>query len=212
MKILVIQMKFIGDVLASSIICNNLKKLYPNSQVDFLIYPFTKPVIENNESIDNIIYFEEKYRKSKKELFKLADIDRKIIFIDHTLRDQNDVLNQLWEMSTFTDNIADSSFIFDIQLQQAQALKLVTIYHELVDTLGSLFESMISNNLNHLMKYLESATLVLTVPTLIAGIWGMNTGGLPFKEQDFGTLILFLFMFLLTVITAIFLARKNYFK
>ena len=57
MKILVIQMKFIGDVLASSIICNNLKKLYPNSQVDFLIYPFTKPVIENNESIDNIIYF-----------------------------------------------------------------------------------------------------------------------------------------------------------
>ena len=48
MKILVIQMKFIGDVLASSIICNNLKKLYPNSQVDFLIYPFTKPVIENN--------------------------------------------------------------------------------------------------------------------------------------------------------------------
>ena len=70
MKILVIQMKFIGDVLASSIICNNLKKLYPNSQVDFLIYPFTKPVIENNESIDNIIYFEEKYRKSKKELFK----------------------------------------------------------------------------------------------------------------------------------------------
>lgn len=78
MKILVIQMKFIGDVLASSIICNNLKKLYPNSQVDFLIYPFTKPVIENNESIDNIIYFEEKYRKSKKELFKfLLEIRKK---------------------------------------------------------------------------------------------------------------------------------------
>lgn len=115
-------------------------------------------------------------------------------------------------MSAFTDNIADPSFIFDIQLQQSQALKLVTIYHSLVDTLGNLFESMISNNLNHLMKYLESAALVLTVPTLIAGIWGMNTGGLPFKEQDTGTYILFLVMILLTVITAVFLAKKNYFK
>lgn len=69
-KILVIQMKFIGDVLASSIICNNLKEKYPQSQIDYLIYPFTKPVIENNPNIDNIIYFEEKYRKSKKELLK----------------------------------------------------------------------------------------------------------------------------------------------
>ena len=161
-----------------------------------------------------IDFLDDESRKTtgKKELFKLADIDRKIIFIDHTLRDQNDVLNQLWEMSTFTDNIADSSFIFDIQLQQAQALKLVTIYHALIDTLGSLFESMISNNLNHLMKYLESAALVLTVPTLIAGIWGMNTGGLPFKEQDTGSYILFFVMVLLTVVTAVFLTKKNYFK
>ena len=70
MKILVIQMKFIGDVLATSIICNNLKKIYPNSQIDFLVYPFTKPVIENNPNIDTIVFFEEKYRKSKIELIK----------------------------------------------------------------------------------------------------------------------------------------------
>lgn len=70
MKILVIQMKFIGDVLATSIICNNLKKIYPNSQIDFLVYPFTKPVIENNPNIDTIVFFEEKNRKSKIELIK----------------------------------------------------------------------------------------------------------------------------------------------
>ena len=56
----------IGDVLASTIICNNLKLIYPNAQVDYLIYPFTKPVVENNPSIDNIISFEDEYRKSKK--------------------------------------------------------------------------------------------------------------------------------------------------
>ncbi|NBL65268.1 lipopolysaccharide heptosyltransferase family protein [Flavobacterium sp. NST-5] len=70
MKILVIQMKMIGDVLVSSIICNNLKSEYPNAQIDYLIYPFTVPVVENNPNIDNLILFEEKYSKSKWQLLQ----------------------------------------------------------------------------------------------------------------------------------------------
>lgn len=70
MKVLVIQQKMIGDVLATSIVCNNLKLLYPGAQVDYLIYPFTKPVVEHNPNIDNIILFEEVYRKSKKAFLK----------------------------------------------------------------------------------------------------------------------------------------------
>ena len=70
LKILVIQQKMIGDVLASTIICNNLKLMYPNSQVDYLIYKHTLPVVENNPSINNIIIFEELFRKSKWQLFK----------------------------------------------------------------------------------------------------------------------------------------------
>ncbi|MFV7235917.1 glycosyltransferase family 9 protein [Flavobacterium sp. ZB4R12] len=70
MKILVIQQKMIGDVLASSIICNNLKIIYPESQVDYLIYPFTSPVVENNLNIDNLILFKDGYRKSKFAFFK----------------------------------------------------------------------------------------------------------------------------------------------
>jgi ADP-heptose:LPS heptosyltransferase len=65
MKILVIQQKMIGDVLVSSVICNNLKLMYPDAQINYLIYPFTKPVVENNPNIDSVILFEEKYRKSK---------------------------------------------------------------------------------------------------------------------------------------------------
>jgi heptosyltransferase-2 len=77
MKILVIQQKMIGDVLASTIICNNLKMLYPDSQIDYLIYPFTKPVVENNPNIDNIILFEEVNRKSKKAFLKFLLLIKK---------------------------------------------------------------------------------------------------------------------------------------
>ncbi|KRD09988.1 ADP-heptose--LPS heptosyltransferase [Flavobacterium sp. Root901] len=72
MKILVIQQKMIGDVLVSSIICNNLHTAYPDAQIDYLVYASTTPVLEGNSSIDNIILFEEKHRNSKKELLKLG--------------------------------------------------------------------------------------------------------------------------------------------
>jgi ADP-heptose:LPS heptosyltransferase len=72
MKILIIQQKMIGDVLVSSILCNNLRVAYPNAQIDYLVYAATTPVLEGNPAIDSIILFEEKHRKSKKELIKLG--------------------------------------------------------------------------------------------------------------------------------------------
>jgi ADP-heptose:LPS heptosyltransferase len=72
MKILVIQQKMIGDVLVSSIICNNLRRAYPHAQIDYLVYESTTPVLEGNPNIDNIILFKEKHRKSKREFLNLA--------------------------------------------------------------------------------------------------------------------------------------------
>ena len=60
----------IGDVLVSSMICNNLKSEYPNAQIDYLIYPFTKPVVENNRNIDNVILFTDEIKNSKIEFTK----------------------------------------------------------------------------------------------------------------------------------------------
>jgi len=67
----------IGDVLASSIICNNLKQIQPHAQIDYLVYPFTTPVIEHNPNITNILLFEDRFRKSKIELFKFIFSIRK---------------------------------------------------------------------------------------------------------------------------------------
>ena len=72
MKILVIQQKMIGDVLVSSIICNNLRKAYPDAQIDYLVYESTIPVLEGNPNIDNVLIFQEKHRKSKREFLNLA--------------------------------------------------------------------------------------------------------------------------------------------
>ncbi len=70
MKILVIQQKMIGDVLTSSLICENLKRNFPNAEIHYLINRFTLPVVENHPYIDEFIIFEDKYRQSKVQFYK----------------------------------------------------------------------------------------------------------------------------------------------
>jgi ADP-heptose:LPS heptosyltransferase len=77
MKILVIQQKMIGDVLVSSIICNNLRTAYPKAQIDYLVYETTTPVLEGNLAIDNLILFKKEHRKSNMAFLKLALTVRK---------------------------------------------------------------------------------------------------------------------------------------
>jgi heptosyltransferase-2 len=69
-KILVIQNKRIGDVLISSVIANNIKKVFPKSEVTYFVYEFTAGVLENNPNIDRIIAVKEKELKSYTKLFQ----------------------------------------------------------------------------------------------------------------------------------------------
>ncbi len=75
---------------------------------------------------------------------------------------------------------------------------MILIYRDLLESIGDLFNGMMDNHLNHLMKYLDSAALIISVPAMIAGVWGMNTGGLPGKNSTLG--------FLLVVIASIVIA------
>ena len=76
-KILVIQQKMIGDVLASTIICNTLKKENPDARIDYLVNTFTIPVVQNNPNIDRIIPFKDIYRESKREFYNFLKTIRK---------------------------------------------------------------------------------------------------------------------------------------
>ena len=61
----------IGDVLVSSLLCDNLRKAYPKAQIDYMVYESTIAVLQGNTSFDNLILFKEKHQKSKWEYFKL---------------------------------------------------------------------------------------------------------------------------------------------
>lgn len=80
MKFLVIQQKMIGDVLTSTVICENLKAVYPNCIIHFVANHNTLAVLENNPYIDKIIVFEQKYRASKSEFYTFLKSIKKEVY------------------------------------------------------------------------------------------------------------------------------------
>lgn len=77
MKILVIQVKMIGDVLVSSLVCEQLKKQYPQAQIHYLINRNTKAIVENHPSIDRVIEFAPDYGDSLSSILRLIKRLRK---------------------------------------------------------------------------------------------------------------------------------------
>ena len=61
-----------------------------------------------------------------------------------------------------------------------------TIYRDILGGTMDAYASIISNNLNIVMKFLASVTIVLSIPTIVSGLWGMNVKGLPFATSPYG--------------------------
>jgi ADP-heptose:LPS heptosyltransferase len=65
MNVLIIQQKMIGDVLISTLICENIKKWNPSSKIDFIANTHTVPILQNNPNINKIIIFEDYFKHDK---------------------------------------------------------------------------------------------------------------------------------------------------
>ena len=80
----------------------------------------------------------------------------------------------------------DQEILEDAIVENKQAIEMGTIYRDIMSGTMDAYASVISNNLNIVMKLLTSITVVLSIPTIIAGLWGMNVKGLPFSASPIG--------------------------
>ena len=76
----------------------------------------------------------------------------------------------------------------DVMVEYQQAIEMTTIYRDVIDGTRELMSSVIDSKLNNVMKYLTSITIVMAIPTIISGIYGMNVAGewMPFAKTPFG--------------------------
>ena len=105
----------------------------------------------------------------------------------------------------------DQDVLEDVIIENKQAIEMTDIYSNILSSTMDFFASVISNNLNIVMKVLASVTILMAIPTIIGGIFGMNVT-LPLQDNPNGFEIIMFLTILLTGVTAFILYKKDMFS
>jgi magnesium transporter len=98
----------------------------------------------------------------------------------------------------------------DVIIENKQAIEMAETYSTILSGMMDAFASVISNNLNIVMKFLTSITIVLSLPTMVASFYGMNVA-IPFQDNPHAFSIAILISILLSSITAFIFWKKRFF-
>lgn len=144
------------------------------------------------------------------ELLQMMKLEKSLVFFSTSLKGNEMVLEKMMRMDMLRKYPDDSELLEDVIIENKQAMEMCSIYRDITSSTMDAFASIISNNLNNVMKLLTSLTVVLTVPTIFASLWGMNVP-VPFQNSPFG-FILVLAITLIASLAAFFvLWRKKMF-
>lgn len=147
---------------------------------------------------------------SNKRLRELTTLTRKLVFFEHTMDDQASTI-KAFVNSKFCRQISKED-CQELAVQQWRLTKTIHIFRDLLESISSLFTAMMDSNLNSLMKFLDSAGLVIAVAALVTGFMGMNVGGLPWKDDLYGFWLILGVASISSLLVAYILRRKQYIK
>ncbi len=129
-------------------------------------------------------HVEEELKKSmkNKELIQFLEIEKSLVYFSASLKSIGIMLGKISRGRYIKINEDEAELLEDVTIEFKQALEMSEIYLNILTGTMDAFSSIISNNLNVVMKVLASITLILSIPTIISGIYGMNNPGIPLME------------------------------
>ena len=142
-------------------------------------------------------------------LHDMIEIQRSLIHFRTGIKENGNVIESIFDLDLDIDTKEESSLLHDLQIENKQAQITVDKSVDMLENLSDLYSNVISNNLNTVVKGLTSITIVLTVPTIIGGLWGMNTK-LPIEDHPFAFWYLLGFTILVSLIIIYILKKKDY--
>ena len=149
-----------------------------------------------------------KVSTENKQLYQMLDIQKSLVLIESATKNNLATLSDFSEIALLKKNHAVHNHLQDVLIETKQAVTSATIHLRLVSQITDTFSAIVSNNLNNVMKILTSLTLVLTIPTIIGGIYGMNVS-LPFANSKGAFWLIAGGTVLLCVLAMRYLKKKN---
>ena len=114
-----------------------------------------------------------------KELIQLLDLEKSLVYFNTSLKANEVTLEKILRGRIVTLYEEDHDLLEDVLIEVRQAIEMAQIYSSIISGMMDAFASVISNNLNVTMKVLSSLTILLAIPNIIFGFYGMNVMGLP---------------------------------
>ena len=162
---------------------------------------------------------EQDLRKSMKneELFQLLDLQKGLTYYSMSLRSNKVVVERLLRLCSnpqvshiikFREE--DEELLDDVRVEYDQAIEMAQIQTDVLAGMMDAFASVISNNLNIVMKFLASITIVMAIPTMVASFFGMNVP-VPWEGDPMGFVIVSIVALGLTIVSIWVLWKKRLF-
>lgn len=161
------------------------------------------------------LMIEKRLHKSMKnrELIQLHSLEKSLVYFSTSLKANEITLEKMLKLDIMQRYEEDQDVLEDVIIENKQAIEMTDIYSNILASTMDFFASVISNNLNIVMKVLASVTILMSISTIIGGIFGMNVP-LPFSmsenPQAFWNIMIFTIA--LTGGAAILLYKKDMFK
>ena len=163
------------------------------------------------------LMIEKRLHKSMKnrELIQLHSLEKSLVYFSTSLKANEITLEKMLKFEIMQKYADDTDVLEDVIIENKQAIEMTEIYSNILASTMDFFASVISNNLNIVMKVLASVTILMSIPTIMSGIFGMNVP-LPLTPEGVSNPYPFLIVIGTTLgiclIAAILLFKKDMFK
>jgi len=194
---------------------SKIKSFFTSKKTRFLIqilsrtnYYFLKNLDKIENEIDKI---EKKLVRSLKnqEVFLLFELQKMLIYFNSAIIANGHVFEHISKGKVIELYKEDDELLDDIIVENRQCLDMASNYSNILSSTLDAYTSVISNNLNDVMKFLTALTIILSIPTIIASIYGMNVN-LPFQTNPYAFWIAIILSLFFSALMFSFFARKNW--
>lgn len=197
---------------------NKIKNFDPSDEKLFVLQLLEQNVYAFLNSLKklnlqrNIIEKELLISTENQQLIELLKIEKSLVFFVNALS-ATELLNMKMKRSDFLHLNGDeekSDLFEDIIIDASQALQMANIYANIHNSAMETYGSIISNNVNAIMKRLTLFTIVISVPTLVASIFGMNVPLFHLEENPIAFPLILIGSILFAIILVIYLRWKRW--
>lgn len=199
------------NVVISEIASGLIKNVQTHLKTQFvlmLLLRIAARFLQCLKQIDKIYISMEKqlHRSMKnKELLQLLGLEKSLVYFSTSLKADEVTLEKILRGRVIKLYEEDQDLLEDVLIEVKQAVDMSNIYSSILTGMMDTYGSIISNNVNQVMKHLTIITILMAIPTIVYSFYGMNVTGLPYANTLFP---LGLSVFI-TIVTAAVLLRKD---